>query len=62
MVQALVLHGCGVRAVAVGGPQDGQVNTVGLTGRKIRGYWLCPSKVAWVVDAKLQPANESMGH
>ncbi len=61
MVQAVVLHDCGVRAVAIGGPQDGQVNTVGLTGRVIRGYWLCPSKAAWVAGAKVRPVNEGAG-
>lgn len=59
VVQAVVLDGCGVRAVAVGGPQDGQVNTLRLGARKIRGYWLCPSKASWVAGALVRPINEA---
>lgn len=58
LVQQVVLHGQGVRSRAEGGPQDGQFNTVGLSGRKIRGYWLCPSKVDWVAGARVRPENE----
>ncbi|MEP7186867.1 MAG: hypothetical protein ABI767_13620 [Rhodanobacter sp.] len=62
LVQAVVLHGSGVRAVAQGGPQDGQVNTLGLAGSQIKGYWLCPSKADWVAGAKLRPINEAAAH
>ena len=58
LVQQVVLHGRGVRSRAEGGPQDGQLNTVGLNGHKIRGYWLCPTKMDWVAGAKLRPENE----
>jgi len=58
LAQAVVLHGCGVRAVALGGPQDGQVNTLGLSGSKITGYWLCPSRANWLAGAKIRPVND----
>ena len=58
LVQQVVLHGHGVRSRAEGGPQDGQFNTVGLGKRKIRGYWLCPTRTDWVTGAKLRPENE----
>jgi hypothetical protein len=61
MVQAVVLHGCGVRAAAEGGPRDGQVNTLGLAGRAIKGYWLCPSRFDWVLGALSRPLNEGGG-
>lgn len=60
LVQQVVLHGRGVRSRAEGGPRDGQSNTVGLSGSTIRGYWLCPSRSAWVAGAKLRPDNEGM--
>ena len=53
MVQAVVLQGLGVRCRARGGPHDGQQNTLGLTGRAIRGYWLAPNYRGWVAGAKL---------
>ena len=59
MVQAVVLHGRGVRAKVLGGPHDGQTNTVGLGRRAIRGYWLCPSRATWVAGATLRPINEA---
>lgn len=55
MVRAVVCEGRGVRAIAVGGPQDGQRNTLFLSGQKIRGYWICPSRREWVVDAPRAP-------
>lgn len=58
LVQQVVLHGHGVRSRAEGGPQDGQFNTVGLSGRKIRGYWLCPTRMGWVAGAPRRPVNE----
>lgn len=58
MVQAVVLHGCGVRTKAVGGPHDGQTNTVSLGKRAIRSYWLCPTRMAWVAGSALRPINE----
>ena len=60
MVQAVVLHGRGVRARVEGGPHDGQVNTVALSGHVIKGYWLCPSRAAWLLDAAVRPINESL--
>lgn len=48
MVQAVVLEGMGVRARAYGGSKDGQVNTLGLSGRAIRGYWLTPEHLGWI--------------
>lgn len=61
MVQAVVLHGRGVRCIARGGPHDGQRNTLGLAGRAIRGYWLAPECHEWVTGAELEPeaARES---
>lgn len=58
LVQQVVLHGKGVRCRAEEGPQKGQLNTLGLSGRTIRGYWLHPSKVAWVRGAARRPENE----
>ena len=58
MVQAVVLHGRGVRAVAEGGPHDGQPNTLELGKRSIKGYWQCPSKFEWVRGAAVRPLNE----
>ena len=57
MVQAVVLHGRGVRARVVGGKQDGQSNTVALDKNCIRGYWLCPTKLDWVADARVRPIS-----
>lgn len=48
MVQEVVLNGKGVRARATGGPKDGQQNTLGLSGKSIRGYWLHPDHLDWV--------------
>ena len=58
LVQQVVLNNQLVRNTVFGGDQDGQSNTVGFTGGKIRGYWLCPSKWAWVSGARLRPLNE----
>jgi len=58
LVQQVVLHGKGVRCRAEGGPQKGQVNTLGLDRRTIRSYWLHPSKTAWIVGATKRPENE----
>jgi len=58
LVQQVVLHGKGVRCCAEGGPQEGQVNTLGLGGRVIRGYWLHPSKLGWVAGATRRPEND----
>lgn len=55
MVQAVVFEGKGVRTRAIGGPHDGQVNTLGLSGRKIRGYWLAPEYHDWVKGAARSP-------
>ena len=48
MVQAVVLEGKGVRARAYGGSKDGQVNTLALDGKAIRGYWLAPEYLGWI--------------
>jgi hypothetical protein len=48
MVQAVVLEGLGVRCRASGGDRDGQTNTLGLSGKSIRGYWLAPECQHWV--------------
>lgn len=48
MVQAVVLEGRGVRCSARGGSCDGQVNTLGLTGRAVQGYWLKPEYRHWL--------------
>lgn len=48
MVQEVILGGKGVRARAKGGPKDGQQNTLGLSGKSIRGYWLHPDHLDWV--------------
>lgn len=53
MVQEVVLNGKGVRARAKGGPKDGQMNTLGLSGKSIRGYWLHPDHLDWVKGATL---------
>lgn len=58
LVQQVVLNGQLVRTTVHGGDQDGQSNTVGFTGSKIRGYWLCPTKLDWVVGAQLRPESE----
>lgn len=58
LVQQVVLHGKGVRCRAWGGPQDGQQNTLGLNRRTVRGYWLHPSRFAWVDGATARPENE----
>lgn len=60
LVEQVVLNNKLVRATVLGGEQDGQSNTVGFTGSKIRGYWLCPTKHNWVAGAKLRPENESV--
>ena len=57
LVQSVVLHGQGVRAVAKTGSQEGQRNTVYLGKRAIRGYWLAPDKHAWVHGATIGPEN-----
>jgi hypothetical protein len=60
MVQAVVLQGAAIRAVAEGGRLDGQTNTVSFAGKsKMVGYWLCASRWEWVKDAKVRPVNES---
>lgn len=61
LVRAVVLHGCGVRARAVGGLRDGQVNTVAMGKRAVSGYWLCPTRVVWVESARVRPVNEGIG-
>lgn len=58
LVQGVVLCGQGVRTIAEDGPYVGQSNTLGLSGRKIAGYWLCPSKSDWVTGASIRPVNE----
>jgi hypothetical protein len=60
LVQAVVLHGRGVRARVIGGSMDGQPNTVVLGKQSIRGYWLCPTRMDWVAGAKQRPINEPM--
>ncbi len=60
MVQAVVLHGRGVRTRTRGGPQDGQVNTVTLGGRAIRGYWLAPGYREWVAGAAVLPEPQGV--
>lgn len=60
MVQAVVLHGRGVRARTRGGPQDGQINTVILGGRAIRGYWLAPEHREWVAGASVSPESRGV--
>ena len=65
MVQAVVFQENGVRARAMGGPHDGQVNTLGLRGTKIRGYWLAPEHHDWVIGAAVAPeptAPRPVGH
>ena len=57
VVQSVVLHGRGVRARVVGGEHDGQSNTVALSKKCIRGYWLCPTKLDWVAGAAVQPIS-----
>jgi hypothetical protein len=52
LVQAVVLEGRGVRCRALGGPQDGQVNTLGLGGRTVQGYWLKPDYRSLVAGAQ----------
>jgi hypothetical protein len=60
MIQAVVMHGVGIRAVAEGGRLDGQVNTVSFSGKsKMVGYWLCASRWPWVEGAKVRPVNEA---
>lgn len=59
IVQAIVLHGRGVRARTRGGPQNGQVNTVSLGGRTVRGYWLAPQHHDWVAGAAVRPSLAS---
>ena len=58
LVQAVVLHGRGVRARVLGGDKDGQLNTVALGKQSIRGYWLCPSRLNWVAGASIRPLND----
>lgn len=60
LVQQVVLNGKLVRTTVFGGEQDGQSNTVGFTGSRIRGYWLCPTKMGWVAGARLRPENEGV--
>jgi hypothetical protein len=60
LVQQVVLNNKLVRTTVFGGEQDAQSNTIGFTGSKIRGYWLCPSRMEWVAGAKLRPENERM--
>ncbi|MGY0611251.1 hypothetical protein [Luteimonas sp. A501] len=43
LIQRVVLDGQLVRAKVVGGNKDGQVNSVGVERRVIRGYWVAPS-------------------
>jgi hypothetical protein len=60
MIQAVVLQGVAIRAVAEGGRLDGQVNTVSFAGKsKMVGYWLCASRWPWVEGAKVRPVNEA---
>lgn len=61
MVQAVVLQGLGVRCRARSGPQSGQQNTLGLTGRAIRGYWLAPDYRELVVGAQLASEEHTKG-
>lgn len=56
MVQEVVLNGKGVRARANGGPRHGQQNTLGLSGKSIRGYWLHPDHLDWVIGG-IQPED-----
>lgn len=58
LVQGVVLRGQGVRTTTEDGPYAGQTNTLGLSGKKIVGYWLCPSKLDWVAGARNRPVNE----
>jgi hypothetical protein len=58
LVQEVVLHGKLVRCWPESGPQAGDSNSVGLGRKKIRGYWLCPTKMEWIAGAKLRPENE----
>ena len=60
LVQAVVLHGKGVRAKVKSGPKKGQNNTVGLGKRSIRGYWLAKSRHDWVAGATVRPQNEAL--
>ena len=55
IVQAVVLEGRGVRCRARGGSCDGQVNTLGLTGRTVQGYWLKPEYRHWVTGVERAP-------
>lgn len=59
LVQAVVLHGQGVRAKVKAGPQKGQSNTVSLAKRTVSGYWLAKSKHEWVDGASVRPQNEA---
>lgn len=59
LVQAVVLHGKGVRAKVKAGPQKGQSNTVSLAKRNVRGYWLAKSKHEWIAGASIRPQNET---
>lgn len=43
LIQCVVLDGRLVRAKVIGGDKDGQINSVGLGRRVIRGYWVAPS-------------------
>lgn len=60
VVRQVVVHGHGVRTKADGGPTQGQQNTLGLSGKAIRGYWLAPELRHWVPDAP-QPSEELPG-
>lgn len=60
LIEAVVLEGRGVRCRARGGPHDGQANTLGLSGRVIRGYWVAPEYLNWVQGAQL-PLNDDKG-
>jgi hypothetical protein len=59
VVEAVVLHGRGVRARVVGGKSAGQLNTVSLGGSSIRGYWLSPELRTWVAGARIRPTESS---
>lgn len=55
LVEAVVLEGRGVRCWAGDGPNIGQLNTLYLNGRAVRGYWLAPQHHDWVRAATQAP-------
>lgn len=48
MVEAVVLHGWGVRARVDAGSKKGQSNTVCLGKRAVKDFWIAPSGAAWI--------------